>query len=114
MLNAIKSNHVFSEEIDEDALPMTITKSREVRFSTHLWHNMIHRRFVNVTQILWSESNRKKLENMGKQTSWHPRTFKVDVTDFVPCLKWTPIFEWWMVGRGSKNGHKFDECSKKI
>ena len=32
MLNAIKSNHVFSEEIDEDALPMTITKSREVRF----------------------------------------------------------------------------------
>ena len=33
---------------------------------------------------------------------------RVDVPNLVFDLKWTPIFEWCMVGCESKNGHQQD------
>lgn len=32
----------------------------------------------------------------------------------MPRLKWTPMFEWWMVGHGSRNGHQKSRCWKEI
>jgi hypothetical protein len=39
---------------------------------------------------------------------------KVDVTDWIPRLERTPMFERLMVGYGFKNGHHKDMCWKEI
>ena len=45
------------------ALPITITKSGEVRYSIR-YLQMFHCRFASATRVLLCKSNRKKLENM--------------------------------------------------
>ena len=44
--------------------------------------------------------------------SLHP-TFKANVPNLVTCLNKTPLFEWYMVRCGSKNGYQKDTCLKE-
>jgi hypothetical protein len=43
---------------------------------------------------------------MGDKT-W--RKYKVDVSNSVTYLNWTPIFEWYLVWCGSQNGHNIQK-----
>lgn len=39
---------------------------------------------------------------------------KVDVIESNKEVTWTPIFQWYVVRRGSKIGHQKDMCQKEI
>ena len=54
--NTIGKTYICSLKINKHALPIIITKSREVRFSILFWH-MFQRKFVDATHVLLCESN---------------------------------------------------------
>ena len=39
---------------------------------------------------------------------------KVNVPNLVTPLNWTLVFEWYVVGCGSKNGYQKDTCQKRL
>ena len=40
--------------------------------------------------------------------------YKVSMPYWPAYLNWTPMFEWYVVGCGSKNGHHKDMCLEEI
>ena len=61
-MNTTARTCVSSSDINKLALPITITKSGEVRFV-----QMFHCRFANATRVFLCRSNWWKLENMRKE-----------------------------------------------
>ena len=53
-------------------------------------------------------------EGAGRHLNMEACTHKVDVPISISDLKWILVFEWCMVGWGSKNGHQKDICWKEI
>ena len=64
IVNTAERTHTINQEINKHALPISITKSREVSISIQLFLLMLHRRFANAMQVSFCKSYRWKLENM--------------------------------------------------
>ena len=65
IVNTIGRTYIFSYGINEHALPIIITKSRETLFVL-----MLHRSFTNVTQSLLCTSIRYELENIKNNLNY--------------------------------------------
>ena len=48
---------------------------------------------------------------IGKEGTWLP---KIDMPNLVTSLKWTPIFEWYVIWCGFKNRYQKDMCLKEV